>query len=226
MRPASCGGRVAPGGQRPSSTAQCRHIGSRHRFYPLERATERVSPSRATPVECQHSPGRSTHRGHAQTTQVREPLLRPSFPGDRHIPGQRWPTWIIELHRATDRRRPTTLADSSRTAGGNGGDLCGCGQSRRKTRCNASHRSGLRGGHRVDSDATSLRGRAAISTDWVEFRTSRDPAGEIQQLAQQWTRADERNRSLEQAIPIKFVRDTLIKSANRDLVLAAAAGVQ
>ena len=28
-----------------------------------------------------------------------------------------------------------------------------------------------------------------------------------------------------QAIPIKFVRDTLIKSANRDLVLAAAAAV-
>lgn len=62
-------------------------------------------------------------------------------------------------------------------------------------------------------------------TDWVEFRTSRDPAGEIQQLAQQWIGADERNRSLEQTIPIKFVRDTLIKSANRDLVLAAAAGV-
>jgi hypothetical protein len=47
-------------------------------------------------------------------------------------------------------------------------------------------------------------------TDWVEFRTSRDPAGEIQQLAQQWIGADERNRSLEQTIPIKFVRDTLI----------------
>ena len=62
-------------------------------------------------------------------------------------------------------------------------------------------------------------------TDWVEFRTSRDPAGEIQRLAQRWTRADERNRSLEQAIPIKFVRDTIIKSANRDLVLAATAGV-
>src|SRR5205823_1108915 len=61
-------------------------------------------------------------------------------------------------------------------------------------------------------------------TDWVEFVTSRNPAGAVQQLAQQWTWADERNRSLEHAIPIKFVRDTIINSANRDLVLAAAAG--
>jgi glycine/D-amino acid oxidase-like deaminating enzyme len=60
-------------------------------------------------------------------------------------------------------------------------------------------------------------------TDRIEFVTSRDPAGEIQQLAQRWTWAGERNRSLEQAIPIKFVRDTIVKSANRDLVLAATA---
>jgi hypothetical protein len=62
-------------------------------------------------------------------------------------------------------------------------------------------------------------------TDWVEFGTSRDPAGDVQQLAQQWTWADEHNRSLEHAIPIKFVRDTIIKSANRDLALAATTGV-
>ena len=62
-------------------------------------------------------------------------------------------------------------------------------------------------------------------TDWIDFVTSRNPTGEIQRLAQQWTWADERNRSLEHAIPIKFVRDTIINSANRDLVLAAVAGV-
>jgi hypothetical protein len=61
--------------------------------------------------------------------------------------------------------------------------------------------------------------------DWVEFVASRNPAGEVQQLAQRWTWADERNRSLEHAIPIKFVRETIIKSANRDLVLAATAGI-
>jgi hypothetical protein len=62
-------------------------------------------------------------------------------------------------------------------------------------------------------------------TDWVDFVTSRNPTSEVKQLAQQWTWADERNRSLEHAIPIKFVRDTIINSANRDLVLATAAGV-
>lgn len=61
-------------------------------------------------------------------------------------------------------------------------------------------------------------------TDWVDFVTSRNPTGEMQRLAQRWTWADERNRSLEHAIPIKFVRDTIISGANRDLVLAAAAG--
>jgi hypothetical protein len=62
-------------------------------------------------------------------------------------------------------------------------------------------------------------------TDWVDFVTSRNPAGAVQQLAQQWIWADERNRALERAIPIKFVRDTIINSANRDLALGAAAGV-
>lgn len=62
-------------------------------------------------------------------------------------------------------------------------------------------------------------------TDWVDFVTSRNPTGEVQQLAQQWIWADERNRALERTIPIKFVRDTIINSANRDLALAAAAGV-
>ena len=163
MRPASCGGRVAPGGQRPLSTAPCR-------------TSARVTGSILLSVPQNESVLVVPLRSNASTLLAGAPIAAMRrrlkfaslfydrlFLGDRHIPGQRWPTWIIELHRATDRRRPTTLADSSRTAGGYGGDLCGCGQSRRKTRCNASHHSGLRGDHRVDSDATSLRGRAAIT---------------------------------------------------------------
>jgi hypothetical protein len=61
-------------------------------------------------------------------------------------------------------------------------------------------------------------------TDWVDFMRSRNPAGEVKQLAQRWTQDDKSNRSLERAIPVQFVRDTVINSANRDLVLAAAAG--
>ena len=61
-------------------------------------------------------------------------------------------------------------------------------------------------------------------TDWVHFVRSLNPEGEVKQLAQRWTRDDERNRSLERAIPVKFVRDTVINSANRDLVLGVAAG--
>jgi hypothetical protein len=62
-------------------------------------------------------------------------------------------------------------------------------------------------------------------TDWVNFVKSRDPAGNAKQLAQQWAATDKRNRSLERAIPIRFVRETIIDSANHDHALAAMAGV-
>jgi hypothetical protein len=61
-------------------------------------------------------------------------------------------------------------------------------------------------------------------TDWVDFVKSVDPEGAVKQLAQQWTWADERNHSLKRAIPIQFVRSTVIDSANRDLVLGVASG--
>jgi hypothetical protein len=54
-------------------------------------------------------------------------------------------------------------------------------------------------------------------TDWVEFRTSRDPVGAAHQLAQRWTRADERNRPLEHAIPIKFLLQLLQLQLRRRL---------
>ena len=61
-------------------------------------------------------------------------------------------------------------------------------------------------------------------TDWVDFVKSVDPADEVRRTAQRWTRADERNPALENAIPVRFARQVVINSANRDLVLAAAAG--
>ena len=61
-------------------------------------------------------------------------------------------------------------------------------------------------------------------TDWVDFVRSKDPSGEVEKLAEVWNRDDQRNCSLERAIPVKFVRDIVITNANRDLVLAAAAG--
>lgn len=60
--------------------------------------------------------------------------------------------------------------------------------------------------------------------NWVDFVASRNPTGEVQQLAQRWTWEDQRNDALESAIPIPFVRNLVIGNANRDLVLAVAAG--
>ncbi len=62
-------------------------------------------------------------------------------------------------------------------------------------------------------------------TDWVDFVTTRDPQGQAKQLEQQWTWADRRNPALEQAIPIQFVRQTIIDGANHDLALATTAEV-
>jgi hypothetical protein len=62
-------------------------------------------------------------------------------------------------------------------------------------------------------------------TDWVELIRSADPTGEVGRLAQQWTWTDERNSSLERAIPERFVRGAVIKNVNRDLAIAMADGV-
>jgi len=75
-------------------------------------------------------------------------------------------------------------------------------------------------------DATLLpfAGEFPPGTDWVDFGRTSDPRDDAGRLADQWTRADQRNPFLEQAIPVSFVRDTVIKHANRDLVIAVAAG--
>jgi hypothetical protein len=61
--------------------------------------------------------------------------------------------------------------------------------------------------------------------DWVDFVTTRDPEGQAKQLEQQWTWADRRNPALEQAIPVRFVRQTIIDGANHDLALATTGEV-
>jgi hypothetical protein len=63
-----------------------------------------------------------------------------------------------------------------------------------------------------------------FNTDWVEFVTSTDPAGEVDRLARRWRWADEQNPALERAIPGRFIRGAVIGNADRDLALAAASG--
>jgi hypothetical protein len=60
--------------------------------------------------------------------------------------------------------------------------------------------------------------------DWVEFVTTSDPAGSVAQMADRWRWADQRNPALEQIVPVRFVRDTVIKNVNRDLALGIASG--
>jgi hypothetical protein len=61
--------------------------------------------------------------------------------------------------------------------------------------------------------------------DWVELVRTRDPAGDIKQLSEEWTWMDERNAALGRAIPERFVRTAVIGHANRDLAIAAGNGV-
>lgn len=67
-------------------------------------------------------------------------------------------------------------------------------------------------------------GELPPGTDWMEFVKSPDPVGSVKQLADQWSWTDERNPSLEQTMPVRFVRNTVIKNVNRDLALATASG--
>jgi hypothetical protein len=61
-------------------------------------------------------------------------------------------------------------------------------------------------------------------TDWIHFGRFAKPRPDIERIARDWTPADERNSYLEQVIPVRFVRDAVIGSANGDLALAVAAG--
>jgi hypothetical protein len=59
--------------------------------------------------------------------------------------------------------------------------------------------------------------------DWVHFGRFAKPGPSVEQVAQHWIWEDQHNTELEQAIPGRFVRDAVIKNANNDLVIAAAA---
>jgi hypothetical protein len=61
--------------------------------------------------------------------------------------------------------------------------------------------------------------------DWVDFvRSPNSLPGEVGRLATRWRWADERNPALERAMPVRFVRDTVIGNANHDLAGAASDG--
>lgn len=62
--------------------------------------------------------------------------------------------------------------------------------------------------------------------DWVEFITwPRNRPGSVTQMADRWTWADQRNAALEEAVPVRFVRDTVIKNVNNDLAVGISVGL-
>lgn len=62
--------------------------------------------------------------------------------------------------------------------------------------------------------------------EWVDFvRSPNGLPGKVGRPAIRWTWADERNAALEQAIPVRFVRNTVIGNANHDLAGAASEGL-
>ena len=63
-----------------------------------------------------------------------------------------------------------------------------------------------------------------VGADWVHFGRFTEADQDVKRLAQDWTRTDEHNPYLDEVIPGRFVRAAVIKNANNDLALAAAAG--
>lgn len=57
--------------------------------------------------------------------------------------------------------------------------------------------------------------------DWIEFTRTRDPAGSMKRLSDEWTWADKHNTALERVVPQQFLRAAVIGDANRDLAFAA-----
>jgi hypothetical protein len=62
------------------------------------------------------------------------------------------------------------------------------------------------------------------AVDWIQFGRFGKPSRTVEQIAQRWIWADQRNARLESAIPGRFVRDAVIKNADNDLAVAMAAG--
>jgi hypothetical protein len=60
--------------------------------------------------------------------------------------------------------------------------------------------------------------------DWVEWVRSPRLTSELDRVVRDWTWADDHNAALKRAIPERHLRDTVIKNANHDLVIAAASG--
>jgi hypothetical protein len=60
--------------------------------------------------------------------------------------------------------------------------------------------------------------------DWIDFVRPAPPS-EVKKLADEWSRIDKKNTSLVRAIPVEFVRSTVISSTNGDLALAALSGI-
>lgn len=64
------------------------------------------------------------------------------------------------------------------------------------------------------------------AADWVDFITwPRDRPATVTQMADRWTWADQRNAALEEVVPVRFVRDTVIKNVNNDLAIGISAGM-
>lgn len=61
--------------------------------------------------------------------------------------------------------------------------------------------------------------------DWVSFTPTHDPNGEMGRVSDRWRWVDESNPALVRAVPERFVRDAVIKNANRDLGFATQYGV-
>jgi hypothetical protein len=61
--------------------------------------------------------------------------------------------------------------------------------------------------------------------DWFHPVRTSDPTGPAGSLVRNWTTADLRSDSVRKSIPEQFVRSLVVKHANRDLVIAAAAGI-
>jgi hypothetical protein len=66
------------------------------------------------------------------------------------------------------------------------------------------------------------------AVDWITFTAARSAAAlptAVQELADTWSRADQRNGALESVEPIDRIRNVIIENANRDLAAATVGGI-
>ena len=168
------------------------HLGTVGMLDALRRARQRINLGLPAPVQRLHAPDRETHRSYAKTAEIREPALRSVFLETGTSSGSTLVRPDIRVHCRLPNRILRT--GKLRRKGMREAGVRFAVMITPDGRPDATPRTAVSSGGfaLLDRYTSSLRGRTAARHGLGGLRQTVDPTDEVGRMAQQWTRADER----------------------------------